>query len=532
MDIEQLLDQGAFDAAMNASSPSAANPFATMADVGASDEWSEVLANGNRSGGSDPTMDIGDVFRSSGINTIGFVATGTPLTGFQYGILGDVSATIKVGESITITGTANNNGTHIITEAEVYFTGSENVTYFKFAGIAVDTATGTVTSPLGALTIDLNAPDYYAPNTPVDGRMVISNDLGGGFTKSWFEFDQRYNQMGHGSAFVVSLSSPTNAGVTYGTSFFAFPNYTFNTVNEDSIFMTVGDSGFTRQGTISIRENLTGPTITSPFLQYPVNIVSRSTTINQNLIGSAVIGMNGGIAKTNYTTYVNQVGFNAGLAGEMRLVHTPNAADFVATLQAKTGTIALLSDIAGGGATNLAIANRTGTTLDITSSTGTDVTVPQASITEAGLLIATDKVKLNNLSGTNTGDQTSIVGITGTKAQFDTACTDGNFMYIGDAPTAHTHLLAAGATDVTATAAEVNLLDLAGLTAGWVLSADSATTASWKAPAVVDSGETYVVTNPLSNTDRAISWASGNLNQTRHTLVTLIEDLQTAGIIS
>lgn len=35
-------------------------------------------------------------------------------------------------------------------------------------------------------------------------------------------------------------------------------------------------------------------------------------------------------------------------------------------------------------------------------------------------------------TGTNTGDQTSIVGITGTKAQFDTACTDGNFLYVGD----------------------------------------------------------------------------------------------------
>lgn len=35
-------------------------------------------------------------------------------------------------------------------------------------------------------------------------------------------------------------------------------------------------------------------------------------------------------------------------------------------------------------------------------------------------------------SGTNTGDQTSIVGITGTKAQFDTACSDGNFLYVGD----------------------------------------------------------------------------------------------------
>src|SRR3989304_431114 len=35
-------------------------------------------------------------------------------------------------------------------------------------------------------------------------------------------------------------------------------------------------------------------------------------------------------------------------------------------------------------------------------------------------------------SGTNTGDQTSIAGIQGTKAQFDTAVTDGNFLYSGD----------------------------------------------------------------------------------------------------
>lgn len=35
-------------------------------------------------------------------------------------------------------------------------------------------------------------------------------------------------------------------------------------------------------------------------------------------------------------------------------------------------------------------------------------------------------------NGTNTGDQVSIVGISGTKAQFDTAVTDGNFLYVGD----------------------------------------------------------------------------------------------------
>jgi len=42
------------------------------------------------------------------------------------------------------------------------------------------------------------------------------------------------------------------------------------------------------------------------------------------------------------------------------------------------------------------------------------------------------ETKLDAITGTNTGDQTSIVGITGTKAQFDTAVTDGNFLYVGD----------------------------------------------------------------------------------------------------
>ncbi len=39
-----------------------------------------------------------------------------------------------------------------------------------------------------------------------------------------------------------------------------------------------------------------------------------------------------------------------------------------------------------------------------------------------------------SLTGTNSGDQTSIVGITGTKAQFDTACSDENFEADGQLP--------------------------------------------------------------------------------------------------
>lgn len=47
-------------------------------------------------------------------------------------------------------------------------------------------------------------------------------------------------------------------------------------------------------------------------------------------------------------------------------------------------------------------------------------------VTDAQLVV------IGNTSGTNTGDQTSIVGISGTKANFDTACSDGNFLYVGD----------------------------------------------------------------------------------------------------
>jgi len=56
--------------------------------------------------------------------------------------------------------------------------------------------------------------------------------------------------------------------------------------------------------------------------------------------------------------------------------------------------------------TNLSLSTKTATSFKIESSTGADVTIPQATNVEAGLLNAEDKVKLNNTSGTNTGDQT------------------------------------------------------------------------------------------------------------------------------
>lgn len=63
------------------------------------------------------------------------------------------------------------------------------------------------------------------------------------------------------------------------------------------------------------------------------------------------------------------------------------------------------SQLRGSSPTNLTYS-RTATTVTIASSTGTDATVPSADASNAGILTASDKTKLNSTSGTNTGDQT------------------------------------------------------------------------------------------------------------------------------
>ena len=62
-----------------------------------------------------------------------------------------------------------------------------------------------------------------------------------------------------------------------------------------------------------------------------------------------------------------------------------------------------------------------GSNLYVLSSDGTDL-----------VWVQLDPAYITNLSGINTGDQTSIVGITGTSAQFNTANTDGSFVFLSD----------------------------------------------------------------------------------------------------
>ena len=71
-------------------------------------------------------------------------------------------------------------------------------------------------------------------------------------------------------------------------------------------------------------------------------------------------------------------------------------------------------------AKGLVTAGTDATTADIADSTN------KRYVTDAQLTIIT------NTSGINTGDQTSIVGVSGTKSQFNTACSDGDFVYTAD----------------------------------------------------------------------------------------------------
>lgn len=85
----------------------------------------------------------------------------------------------------------------------------------------------------------------------------------------------------------------------------------------------------------------------------------------------------------------------------------------------------------------------------------------------------------NTLPGALTGAMVIsniVVNNQGHVTSFSTrALTAGD---IGASSNGHTHTLS-DITDVTASAAQVNLLNLAGLTPGWVLRATSATTAAW-----------------------------------------------------
>ncbi len=100
------------------------------------------------------------------------------------------------------------------------------------------------------------------------------------------------------------------------------------------------------------------------------------------------------------------------------------------TSSGHTGT---LSTLAGFDSSNVpAVYSLSGTGTVIPTTTSPSFTTPSLGVATAttinGATITSGTLN-GSVTGTNTGDQTSIVGITGTMAQFDTAVSDGNIVY-------------------------------------------------------------------------------------------------------
>ena len=150
--------------------------------------------------------------------------------------------------------------------------------------------------------------------------------------------------------------------------------------------------------------------------------------------GTSLAGLATGLLKNTTSTGVPSIASNSDLPTMTATVGgaVPTPPNNTTTFLRGDGTFA---EPPGGGITSV-----TGTA-PIASSGGDTpaISIIPATGSVPGSMSAADKTKLDAISGTNTGDQTSIVGITGTKAQFDTAVTDGDILYVGDVTTNATH---------------------------------------------------------------------------------------------
>ena len=156
----------------------------------------------------------------------------------------------------------------------------------------------------------------------------------------------------------------------------------------------------------------TGSILNEELANSSITIAGTSTALGGSITLKTILGLGttAGLLKynTNGTTSLALGGIDFTLPNDARLGtiaidETQIASGKVLTYNSVTNTLEYRSPLVS--TTNLSISNITSTSLDINSSTGTDITVPQATATTAGLFSASDKTKLNAITGTNTGDQ-------------------------------------------------------------------------------------------------------------------------------
>ena len=150
-------------------------------------------------------------------------------------------------------------------------------------------------------------------------------------------------------AYLILNGSGTSIGSSYlaanltGTQTSIFANSTGASNTAVGFNLQNGDPADRKDGQFGIVDNKDGDRLIQwnlyPTAEMFSSVASSPRSLfKQNVYNSFAAGGQNIIIKTNNTAYVNQIAFNDGLAGEMKLVHTASATDYTATLQAKSGT--------------------------------------------------------------------------------------------------------------------------------------------------------------------------------------------------
>jgi hypothetical protein len=219
-------------------------------------------------------------------------------------------------------------------------------------------------------------------------------------------------------------------------------NHVFTTADDTKLAgIATSATANSSDATLLARANHTGTQSSST--------ISDLTESVQDIVGAFLSGTSG--VAVNYNDASNTITVS-GLGDASATAETIRDTIGVALLG--TGLISVtvndaadtitISTTATANDTDANLKNRANHTGTQSADTITDGTTNKA-------FTATEKTKLAGISGTNTGDQTSIVGITGTKAQFNTAVTDGDVVFTDNAALTDTRT----PTDASVTTAKI-----------------------------------------------------------------------------
>lgn len=176
----------------------------------------------------------------------------------------------------------------------------------------------------------------------------------------------------------------------------------------DSLEAIIGFSAFNENRTLPAANNVVEADMTPDFSSVNRAVLTMSTsttrTINDASPALATLASTFRIEIINNSATPTDVVFNAkykdSSANALGTINLAANESIVKYFKVQNVSIVVsfieIGSVAGSGTTNLSIANKTATTLDVASDTGADATLPQVTITEAGVMSAADKIKLNS----------------------------------------------------------------------------------------------------------------------------------------